>query len=798
MNKIFYFSIITLFLSSFNLHSKIDISNLVKNFKEAKDCEKTREEKKGCEKLKKSSAYLKDITRLVTKGEITKDEYNIDEFKLVINTLSEKGRRLRFPRNELFPIDQKTNIFKYLLEKDLTETKIDKVKSLFEIAKKIDDENESRRTNNENEENDENYDEIEQKQYAEIDKLNIINEIDEYKKYVENQEEERDFIEQEIKEVDKKMTKEKDKQILEGLEETKKEFQKEKEIIENNIKKLIEEITEKIKDLEKINKNLENKTLRITNVRKLFTSRVQNKKDSSCFNILHFAIANKNVQLVDFLLDKNEKMHRAREKTLKRQNRKISRYTNTKTFNWRRLADAQERYALENPDDEKDYGYCFPGSNNVKRSKLKEFLVRQGIISDDKLKEKEAHIKRMQNPQEYSALELNYLFTNEKPKETLEIAYKLIKKGARYKEDLIDARNKRDKTIKNRPPRRERKEYKFYSTIFKDFILMGGINNYKEEKKDILKALTTNFFGTRTKDRELKERFESLLDQAIEYNSKYWCETVLEISKEDPFEKNFSYKYPTPYYAYFTKQEINDREYRKEQRAKGWQNFTKTNLLPKRIGGKIRTGAIYPLGNAGWKAANRHLNKVKEEIYKTPLDAAWDTECQGVILKDINIFMKHLYNNFLDDLYRWKKGERVHSYFHHKAFQTKTWKSNIIKDTRDKLFEIYEQQKADKTKHFSWLKTKFDYEKDPKLQDQDYEFFGLKTNKEKSEYNKKIKWFNIVVDEIVEFIMNAKDELGNTPWDYGTKKNRIWTDYSGDKNDKAEVAKYLSAYLQRI
>lgn len=279
MNKIFIFSIITLFLSSFNLNSKENIKELVRNFNDAKACEKyTRKEKgKNCAGLKKSDYYLKIITKIVKKGEITKDEYTVNEFESIINTLSNKGKKTRFPSSILFPADQKNSIFKDFFKKDLTEKKVEKIKSLFEIAQKIDED--SKENSYPEEKENEKFSDF----YLQEELQDLKTEAEHLLKTLEARNEDIENLENSSK---VKSTTE-----IEKYENIKKDIQKD-----------LDFVTEEIEKLEKEIENQKNEKVSYT--KRLFRERVDAKGELFCPNILHLSTKAKNIELVNFIIEK--------------------------------------------------------------------------------------------------------------------------------------------------------------------------------------------------------------------------------------------------------------------------------------------------------------------------------------------------------------------------------------------------------------------------------------------------------------------------------------------------------------
>lgn len=274
------------------------------------------------------------------------------------------------------------------------------------------------------------------------------------------------------------------------------------------------------------------------------------------------------------------------------------------------------------------------------------------------------------------------------------------------------------------------------------------MGNYKEEKNNILRALTT-----KRHKREAKERLESLLDQAIEHNSKYWCKQVFELSKND----DETYKSDLPYYAYMEDQPLNDKDLKKIKRAIRWSNF---------LSGINKKGRSHYTGRK-----NRKISKIK----KTPLEAARGTECEKVTYDEYETFVDTLVKNTANDLKAYCEGKELYSILHHRSHLVPYGKTTYY-DFNKEINDIINSKEeipclAKKIKEMT---------NHLELTNEDAKYLG-KSREE-------IRTKEAIVELLIDMILKAKDFKGKTPWYYG--RRGLWKTYRGQK-DEASIRVFL-------
>jgi hypothetical protein len=121
-----------------------------------------------------------------------------------------------------------------------------------------------------------------------------------------------------------------------------------------------------------------------------------------------------------------------------------------------------------------------------------------------------------------------------------------------YKEDLVKSRDKsRTAQVLNKTDNRP----EYSSTIFKDFLEIGGLNEYTDVKKRILRLLVEQDEKSSSR-KDAEQRYFSLIDQAIKYDNYGWCDYIInelplvqsEPESESGSEKKVGYRSGSPAY----------------------------------------------------------------------------------------------------------------------------------------------------------------------------------------------------------------------------------------------------------
>ena len=732
---------------------------------------------KRIEHRKNAENNLKELEKLVKKGEIAESKYSVADFKLVIETLTNKNETFRdkqlnitkrptFPTSLLFPSDQKENIVKALFQKENNlKNRYEKIKELISLAQKTDSKLTNYKNVSQQSDTDDNssdlYNYVSDKDtnfYKKDEIISIeedilslvdrINELEEQIQYVKNSGD-KDFI-----------------ALLPSLQEDLNELNEEKDKAEKEIQELENITEEQLKE-----------RIRITQM--ILTARVETKGKIVCPNILHLAVENKDLDVVKFIIKNYQTEFAIKTAEKQKTDRKLVKYLNQHTYDAQKLSEAQNEYTRDykrkhgkNPPE---MGACFSVTTNDTLSKFKEFLGRNGVIDLKKAHEKLRISNALKSTDKYSTLEIAYLFWRDNPvnvKATFDIILELIQNGSSYREDLnLVYGNKADRNqLENKLP-------KHHTTIFDDFLMIGGgLEQYQKEKKDILDALTTGKYITRAQKREVKERYESLLNQAIENKSTYWCQEVLEVAKND----DGTYEAYLPYSSVYENRRNSDQDERKINRAKRFAtllaNFDKKDK------------------SHYYGVMNRKINRIE----KTLLEAASGTPCNNIIFEAYEKFIEAMNKYLYKDFNAWHNNSQVYSIIHHKSFGRDILKgakqqtidaSNNYKNWREnqcssKIFDQQINKLFEDRNNLAWIMQRYP-QLDPAalgLNDEDLKF--LKMTRED------FKWHRAIREAMLDFIVTAKDAYGNTPWDYGSKKG-IWSSYQGDKKNIREVKEFL-------
>ena len=232
-----------------------------------------------------------------------------------------------------------------------------------------------------------------------------------------------------------------------------------------------------------------------------------------CSNILHFAALGKSSELVGFIVKKYVEVYPNKidkdspEESSKEQDesyRDVRKYINKSVYS---QTDVMVHHNVYTAITKEDILPCELKRANGMKSEL------------------------IERAQAQTALELVLPeFDRNANEESLKIAKILLANGARYNEDLVDSRDKpklRWESITEDKP-------KYSSTIFKDFLEVGGLENPAliDLKKEILRILIDKTANRESNKNNRVERYASLIDQALKYDSKAWCEyIVVDLSK---------------------------------------------------------------------------------------------------------------------------------------------------------------------------------------------------------------------------------------------------------------------------
>ncbi len=411
-----------------------------------------------------------------------------------------------------------------------------------------------------------------------------------------------------------------------------------------------------------------NTNIKITNFKKVITERVKTKNDIFCPDLMHFTVAKNNLELAKFIIDQYKEVF---GKKFGREDapKKLENYLNAKTYDPIPLAEAQAEYARQHKDMKQEMSVCDARSVTSKLSKFQQFMGQHNMLDMKQANEKKAIQDQINTLSKYSSLEIAYLFgAQTNPKVSLDILLLLLESGAKYGEDLVDARDKSEKEIKQNDDlyRLKKQIPKYYTTIFKDFLMIGGsLDVYRPEKEKILRALVEA--DKRQSKNQVKQRYESLLDQAIEYKNKYWCNVIINniVLNED----NNTFR--SDLYTYTTRVQPNsDKQERKIDRAEMW-----ANLLNK-------------VNPDNTRKHNRAKNSRINQIETTPVEAAEGSSCEEMLIGKAEIFYdQELKPNIYNDFNTWKTGKEVYSALHYQA-QQKTFSKESVA-TKELIKKLY-------------------------------------------------------------------------------------------------------------
>lgn len=358
---------------------------------------------------------------------------------------------------------------------------------------------------------------------------------------------------------------------------------------EKKMEKLIEIVLELDKKLGKGPKNFS----------KIIDSRVTANEQVYCTTPLHLAILRNSTTLVDFIIKKYKEAYSSEPK-------KLVNYVNEQVYNAITLTDAQGRYMSQNPKAP-DFGLCaVKVPNNYKNT--------DGIYE--------------QNP-----LQIAFSISSKTdPKAALDISILLLENGAEYQEDLVVARDKsRVKAIINKQYRPEHS-----STIFKDFLMIGSnsdgkmrLNESVDKKKTILRLLVEQDKKESSRA-DVKERYESLIDQAVQYDNHTWCNYII---NELPLVSNNS-------------------SYRS-----GAVNYVDGYNFARATGGQVQKS----------QGQEQTLLQSISGRYNTALDVA-KANCKPILQSWASnggqTFINVLTPNLSHDISNWNQGEKVFSILH--------------------------------------------------------------------------------------------------------------------------------------
>ncbi len=745
-----------------------EIRTKVIDFVVSRDCYKNDKQKsgklQGCRKYTSQEIKdnLKKLQDLIHKGQKTGSndfdlagpKYSVNDFELVIQTLIDRNVSIvdearkapKFPTTLLFPADQNGNIIEAIFrqEKDVIKRR-EKIKTLIGMA-----ENTEKLLAKGNFAPDDPEDNILDDK-IETEKQNKILKED-LSFYTKDEEA---SIEQQLL------------LIAEAIEETKNNIEFLKREKSNDLLANIEELEQDKLELNNEQDALEKKlaelkTLseeqlkqKITLTKKILTSRSDTKAvDLTCPNILHLAVSYNDLDLVNFVIESYKKAFGIKTAKKEKTNRELVKYLDQKTYDANQLNSIQNEYMNKNKNAK--IGACFSVTINDELSNFKEFLGRNGVLDMKKLNQNLGIKNSLKSIllNKYTPLEIAYTSAkkdNSKLPTAFDIMIELIENGASYKEDLNIVYG-----IKSTDQGKlQRKTPKYYTTIFEDFFVLGGLTAYKDKKEKILEALTTGNYITRSQHRASKERYESLLNQAIDRKDRDWCTAVLKAAEHDDgtFESDIAYS------SVYENRKKSTKDEREIKRAKSYANFL-VNINP------ANKNHYY----------GRMNNKI-DKIEKTPFEAAVGTPCAGVINEAYDRFSKTLKNNLAKDLNAWHSGQEVYSIIHHKACN----KNGFNLDSEIKLL-------FDNKQSLSWITEKYPQSK-PILSSEDQTYLKLSASD--------MAFHQSLREAILDFILEAKDDKGNTPWYYGTrtKSGGAWKDYTGDPQNKEAVKAYLRTKL---
>ena len=366
-------------------------------------------------------------------------------------------------------------------------------------------------------------------------------------------------------------------------------------------------------DLEKKNGKINPK-----NFESLIEARAIGKEQVHCPNTLHMAILRGDTFLVDYIIKKAKELYKDDPKDLVK-------YLNKTVYNKNALTQAQGNWIDE--------------ENRRLRKANKEANATCSLCAS--VTPSYYNDKQKNEIDEQSSLNLAYLITSvKKPKEALDISILLLKNGADYLENIRESRG----GDKDNPT-----GTKYSSTIFKDFLMIGFNQNNKQslkefvdEKKEILRLIVSKDKKGSSDDKNVKLRYEALLEDAAQYDEPLWCNYILNeltMTVDDPDDDEIvgprSYRSAVPDYV----DGYGDGGYKKGTTAQ-----KKNNKDSK--GGKERNifHKIFGLNPTVLSSAKENCKPLFKEAGEKAIGS-----------------MKF---NLATDVENWKRGERVYSILH--------------------------------------------------------------------------------------------------------------------------------------
>jgi hypothetical protein len=365
----------------------------------------------------------------------------------------------------------------------------------------------------------------------------------------------------------------------------------------------------------------------------------------------------------------------------------IMKYVNQRVYDPVLLVQAQGRYMIANPKAE--FGAC--DLRVPKGYKVSKIYTR-------------------------SPLELTFPSFNRKAnEESLKIAELLLRNGAKYQEDLVESRNK-SRTAQALKKHDTRPEYS--STIFKDFLEVGGLDKYTDVKKRILRVLVEQDKKSSSR-KDVEQRYFSLIDQAIKYDNYGWCDYIINELPLVESEKGYrsgSPAYLDSYYGY--------AKHRRDSNLKGQSSRGFGHMVGK-IFGKYK-----------------HIDQITGSKCKGIVQSWGSGKGSSVKQTMLNLLERYLPS----DITSWEKENNVPS--------NPASRQAITKDNKWKNYNDY--------KVYSILHIAGEIVNEPrKTEDRKIDGNAVSAIRDLSS--------DITDDSIVNFILNAQDAEGETPWSYGLK-----------------------------
>jgi hypothetical protein len=435
-----------------------------------------------------------------------------------------------------------------------------------------------------------------------------------------------------------------------------------------------------------------------SNFRTLMNDRVT-KGELYCSNILHFAVLDNSYELVDFIIKNYKEVYPNKidedaeydegGKYDDESYNSVRKYVNQRVYNAFNLIQAQGKYRIANPKAE--FGACaLMAPKRYDRSKL----------------------------QERSSLELTFPSFNKKAnEESLKIAELLLINGAQYKEDLVKSRNK-SRTAQALKKHDTRPEYS--STIFKDFLEVGGLDKYTDVKKRILRVLVEQDKKSSSR-KDVEQRYFSLIDQAIKYDNYGWCDYIINELPLVESEKGFRSGSPAYLDSY--------HGYDKRRKRKG------SNLK-----GQSSSGFGYMVGKIFGKY--KHINQITGSKCKGIVQSWGSGKGSSVKQTMLNLLERYLPS----DITSWEKENNVPS--------DPASRQAITRDGKWKNYNDY--------KVYSILHIAGEIVNEPRRQiDRKIDGTAISAIRDLPK--------SISDDSVVNFILNAQDAEGETPWSYGLR-----------------------------